>query len=106
MPILPVSFELLAVAGQRSRTGRSQINWLADIVGQHFAKDARHLQPRGILGRRRALAFDRLGQSFGSADAISHPAREFLEHVAEMLEIAADEKLRLPRRDIERLFLR
>ena len=32
-----------------------------------------------------------------------HPAREFLEHVGEMLEIAADKELRLFGRDVERL---
>ena len=33
-----------------------------------------------------------------------HPAREFLEHIGKMFEIAANKKLRLFRRDIESRF--
>src|SRR5437016_488125 len=40
------------------------------------------------------------------ADLICHLAREFFQHIAQMLEVTANKKLRLFRRDVERLIHR
>ena len=47
------------------------------------------------------MGLDRFVDAFESANRKRHLARKLLEDVPEMLEIAADEELRLFRRDVE-----
>src|SRR5262249_23297789 len=56
-----------------------------------------------VLGGCWSRAFDGLAQTFEAADAVGHFAREFFQHITEMLEIAADKELRLFGGDIESL---
>jgi hypothetical protein len=90
------------VEGQRSLTRGSQINRRIVFVRDDLRENAAHLQAGRILAGRNVLAFDRLVDAFQSANLIGHPARKFFKHVFQMLKIAADEKLRLARCDVER----
>src|SRR5205814_2713664 len=76
------------------------------LINDHFVEYAGDLKSGRILASRGVRAFDRLVDSFESADRIGHFAREFFKHILEMLEIAANKKLRLFGRDIERLIHR
>ena len=99
--IAAVPGEFLLREGERARASGAQINRRAIFIREHFGDDAAHLETGGILTGGGVLAGDRFVDAFESADAESHSAGEFFEHIGEVLEIAADEELRLLRGDVE-----
>src|SRR6266404_408110 len=101
MTVLAMAIKLLVGDGKRSWSGRSQVNRFMLGIRHDVRENATDLQPARVLSRRRILAFNRFVDSGQPTDAVCHGTSELLQHFPQVLEIAADKQLRLPRCDIE-----
>ena len=88
--------QFLVSVGKRGRPVRSQIDRLVLRIGQDLGEDAGDLQPGGVIDRSRYCGTRSLSvDAVEPANRERHLSRKLLEDVREMLEVAADEELRL-----------
>ena len=106
MIIDTVAFEFFVLERQRGLAGCPQINRGIGFVRDDFGENSADLQAGRIFARRSVIAFDCLVDAFEAANLECHFARKFFQDILEVLEIAADKKLRLFGGDIERLIHR